>query len=283
MNVRYKKYTYISMINTDSYVKGVICLYESLKKVKSKYPFHVLITEEVSLKSEEILNKYGINVIRTKEKIELPKWVIDRNIEGNMKHWNNSFDKLLIFELVQFDKIVYLDSDMFVIDNIDNLFNKKHISGVIAGESFPDDYYKNWSRDKFCSGLLVIEPQSNIINKFIKSFDKIESIDGCLGDQEILWEYFDEWPNNRQLKLDEKYMVFFEHLDYYMKNFKYDIYNKRCKNNIATIHFAAPKPWFLNEKQKFKYLVFNLFKFKFKIVKLLLSYFIILNKIEKEF
>lgn len=33
------RYTYITMINTDSYLNGALCLFESLRKVKAKYPF----------------------------------------------------------------------------------------------------------------------------------------------------------------------------------------------------------------------------------------------------
>lgn len=275
------RYAYITMINTDSYLKGAICLNESLKKVRSKYDLYVLITDEVSLESQEILKKFKINVIKTKEKINIPKWVIDRNVNENMSHWNNSFDKLLVFELVQFEKIIFLDSDMYVIENIDNLFDKNHMSGVILGKSFPDSYYGNWTRTLFSSGLLVIEPQKKIIDEFVQCFDKIQNTKGCLGDQEILWEYFKEWPLQKELHLKEKYTVCFEHLDYYMGTLKYDMYNKNNKNNIAAVHFATPKPWFLTNKQKIKYIIYYIFKRKFKIVKLLYSYFKILMKIEK--
>lgn len=274
------KYAYVTLLNTDSYLEGAICLNESLKKVKSKYDLYVLITDEVSLKSQKILSKYKINLIKANKKIDVPQWVINRNIAANMKHWNNSFDKLLVFELIQFKKIIFLDSDMYVIENIDNLFEKKHMSGVILGESFSDDYYSNWTRTLFSSGLLVIEPKEKIIDEFIKYFNEIKNIKGGLGDQQILWQYFHDWPIRKELHLKEKYTVCFEHLHYYINNLKYDMYNKKCQNNINAIHFATPKPWFLNKKQKIKYIIYYMIKADFKKVKLLYSYFKILKGVE---
>lgn len=273
-------YAYVTLLNSDSYLKGVICLNESLKKVKSKYQLYVLITGELSLKSQKILDKYKINIIKVNKKIDVPEWVINRNINENMQHWNNSFDKLLVFELTQFKKIIFLDSDMYVVENIDNLFEKKHMSGVILGESFPDNYYSNWTRTLFSSGLLVIEPKDKLINEFIKYFDKIKNIEGAIGDQQILWEYFNNWSIKKELHLNEKYTVCFEHLDYYRKNLKYDIYNERCENNIKTIHFSAPKPWFLSKQQKIKYIIYYMIRVDFKKVRLLYTYFKILKVIE---
>ena len=121
------RYSYITMINTDSYLNGALCLFESLRKVKSKYPFSILITSGVSKQAESILKSQGINVIRTNKRVDVPQYILDKNINYSMPHWNNSFDKLLIFEMVQFEKLIFLDSDMYIIENIDYLFEKSHI------------------------------------------------------------------------------------------------------------------------------------------------------------
>jgi len=50
-----KKYSYISLLTDDSYAYGITLLVESLHKVKTKYPLHVLITEDVSAPVIEML------------------------------------------------------------------------------------------------------------------------------------------------------------------------------------------------------------------------------------
>ena len=53
---------------------------------------------------------------------QLAEYIKEKNIKGNMAHWNNCFDKLLIFGMTEFDKLIFLDSDMYIIENIDHLF-----------------------------------------------------------------------------------------------------------------------------------------------------------------
>ena len=103
---------YISVLSNDSYLLGVLCLKKSLDLVNSKYPLYVLLTNEVSEEIEDKLNKYQIKTIR-KEKINLPFNIINKNNSAEKSRWNYTFDKLNIFELVQFDKLVFIDSDIY--------------------------------------------------------------------------------------------------------------------------------------------------------------------------
>ena len=93
----------------------------------------------------------------------------DKNDKGIFSHWTNTFDKLLIFELIQFDKLVYLDSDMYIRKNIDELFERENMSAVIdrrIGPIISEDWIK------LTSGLMVIEPKKDIIFNF-KNFTKL--------------------------------------------------------------------------------------------------------------
>ena len=47
-NYKIKNYTYMTLLTNNTYVQGVILLNETLKKVKSKYPLIVLVTNEVA-------------------------------------------------------------------------------------------------------------------------------------------------------------------------------------------------------------------------------------------
>mgnify|MGYP004661063433 FL=1 len=102
---------YFTTLSTENYLPGVIALNKALKNVNSKHPLYVLLSNEVSEETEGKLNKKGIKTIR-REKVDLPQEIIDRNKSRAKNRWNYTFDKLNIFELTDFEKIVFIDSDI---------------------------------------------------------------------------------------------------------------------------------------------------------------------------
>lgn len=126
------KQTYVTLISTDDFTIGAVMLYLFLKKVKTKYPFLVLCGDKVSNKSIKILDKYNIQYKKLSEHMNVN--TSDINKDAYHARWSNTFDKLLIWTLTEFDKIVYLDCDMQVIKNLDYLFDSPHMSAVIADQ-----------------------------------------------------------------------------------------------------------------------------------------------------
>src|SRR5690606_3624872 len=150
-------------------------------------------------------------------------------------HWQFTFEKLYIFSLTQFDKIVYLDSDMLVLENIDELFDKEHMSAVgPAGGRFPgnEDY------NGLNSGLLVIQPNTKDFDSLINLIPSVtERLQSC-GDQDVIIEYFiEDWRNRAELHLDDRYNMIFPYINYYTKKFSYTVQQKRSDNNIEIVHF----------------------------------------------
>lgn len=225
---------YISVLSNDSYLLGVLCLKKSLDLVNSKYPLYILLTNEVSEEVEDKLNKYQIKTIR-KDKINLPSSIINKNNSAEKSRWNYTFDKLNIFELVQFDKLVFIDSDIYIRKNIDNLFDMPHMSAVI------DKYYGPNITPRYMkltSGIMVIEPKAGIIKEFEKIIENILNKRYAIGDQDILQEYDTEWHNKKQLHLKNKYNIFFPYLEYYINCQEYML------DDINAIHFIyTKKPW----------------------------------------
>lgn len=273
------KYAYVTIINTEKYINGVLCLNESLKNVHSIYPLYAVISGEASKNIETKLKKSNIKVIKISENnINVSVEVKEKNIKGGHENWNYSFDKLIVYSLNQFEKVVFLDADLYVVENLDHLFEKSHMTAATSGKLFPGK--ETWT--KLNSGLMVIEPEEGLLNKIIDNISFLNNIDGYVGDQEVIWNYYSDWKEKVELQLDEKYNVFFEHLDYYMKNLNYTLFNKNSEKNILVVHFVTPKPWLLSKKLRIKYILYNCINFNFRIVKLLLDYFTILNKVEKE-
>lgn len=226
-------YAYVGVLTTESYLLGTLATAECLKNVESKYPFYVLITDNISDKTEKLLNDFSIKTIR-KKSIEIPSKIIEKNSKGVFSHWSYTFDKLSIFELTQFDKIVYLDSDIYIRKNIDCLFEKGHMATTPNRKFGPNIT----PPPELISGLLVIEPQKDIFNSFLNILSTISEKRESVGDQDILQEYYTDWKDKPELHLDLKYNAFFTYLDYYTHYCNYSV------NDIYVFHFLlANKPW----------------------------------------
>lgn len=244
------KKAYVTILSTDSYLTGVLALFESLKNTQPKInSFVVIINEKISQKTINILHKKGYIVIE-KNAIPIPESIKTANSSANKLNWTYTFDKFNLFELNEFSKIVYLDSDMYIAKNIDELFDKPDMSGVIAGKSYPG----NESWNELNSGIMVIEPKIGIIDKLVNTMIQMStpSINNSpkqnnynnlqrMGDQEVIEEYY-HWKDNPELELDEKYNIFADYVDYYIDKVGYS------KEDLAVIHFIGnKKPWMLTE------------------------------------
>ncbi len=231
---------FVSIISTDNYSLGAIILYESLKLTGTQFPFFLVVTQDVSIDCEILLKKYGIKIIRDNDRL----WTSDIRININEKRWSYSFDKLKIFKLEQFSKIVYLDSDMYVVANIDSLFTYSHLTAV------PTRSKMKWLNNQryFNSGIMVIEPSKNEfirITKFLKpTIDEFYKRNVALGDQDVLHNSFLDWPLKSHLHLADGFNVFWSSIDLYLRKYNYTLKKDNTKNQIYVIHFTGShKPW----------------------------------------
>ena len=124
------KKAYITSLSTENYLIGVLALKECLNRVKAQYPLVVLVNDTISNESIEKLKSRDIIVIK-KDRVQIPDDVRKRNDEKLLSRWSNTFDKLLVFGLTEFEKLVYIDSDMYIRKNIDELFDRPHMSATI--------------------------------------------------------------------------------------------------------------------------------------------------------
>lgn len=232
-------YAYVTVLSTNNYYKGVVALFESIKLTKPKYNQFVVVVNDTIEK--DIIQKLRDRnyIVIEKNRIELPRKVENKTYD----YWKNTFEKFHIFELTQYDKIIYLDSDMYVKRNIDELFQYPHMSAVVAGK----DYVKTW--ENIGSGLMVVVPQKNVVQGMLEILKNTE-YDKDIGDQDIIETYYD-W-HNQHLEISENYNLFADYTDYYINKLNYQ------PENIAVIHFIGPKkPWMLTleeiEEKKEKY------------------------------
>ncbi|KAL3644516.1 Galactinol synthase 1 [Castilleja foliolosa] len=126
------------------YVKGVIGLAKGLRKVKSAYPLVVAILPDVPEEHREMLTSQGC-IVKEIEPIYPP----ENQIEFAMAYYVINYSKLRIWNFEEYSKMVYLDADIQVYENIDHLLDT------------PDGYFYA-VMDCFCEKTWSHSPQYSV-------------------------------------------------------------------------------------------------------------------------
>ena len=231
-----QNYSYVTLLSDDTYVYGVVLLVEGLKQTQSKYPLHVVITHRVSAPTFEILRQLGVTY-ELVDTIETTPDIYEHNLRFNAKVasvWRDCWTKFRIFDLVQFDKIVFLDADIMILKNLDHLFECPHMTSCLDGEYF--NLWPGW--DHFNSGCLVIEPSHELfesIYTYAKNLKEEELPEYIFADQEVLNFYYKDWPEHKELHLNKYYDIFPPYIQEYQK--------EDVKENCYFLHYVGRKPW----------------------------------------
>ncbi|KAK6931046.1 Glycosyl transferase, family 8 [Dillenia turbinata] len=107
-NVGYSKRAYVTFLaGNGDYVKGVVGLAKGLRKVNSSYPLVVAMLPDVPEEHRELLRSQGC-IVREIEPIYPPE---------------NQIQFAMAYYFEEYSKMIYLDADIQVYDNIDHLFD----------------------------------------------------------------------------------------------------------------------------------------------------------------
>jgi glycogenin len=238
------KKAFITILTTENYLPGVVVMFNSLKNTKTNIPFYCMINEKISQQSINILQKSGITPI----KVNLIHNPVHTN-PNDRKYYN--YNKLNMYGMVQFDKLVYIDSDMIIFKNIDDLFEKDHMSSTNAGGEIPE-FRLSWNQ--LNSGLVVVKPSTDLFNDLISKIGKITVKD--VGDQAFIHSYYPQWARMRNLHLSHVYNTFSCHLASYEK-LGYIVPQSLAPSQraladnkfIRIVHYIGnQKPWMMMEE-----------------------------------
>ncbi|CAI0551850.1 unnamed protein product [Linum tenue] len=183
------KCAYVTFLaGNGDYVKGVVGLAKGLRKAKSKYPLVVAILPDVPKDHRRILVSQGC-IVREIEPVSPP----DNQTEFAMAYYVINYSKLRIWKFVEYSKMIYLDGDIQVFDNIDHLFDLPDGHFYAVMDCFCEKtwartpQYKvgycqqrpdkvNWAVDEmgpkpalyFNAGMFVYEPSLAIYDELMK-------------------------------------------------------------------------------------------------------------------
>ncbi|KAI8049093.1 family 8 glycosyl transferase [Syncephalis plumigaleata] len=116
------KYAWATLLTRDSYLAGTRVLCRSLQNAATRYPLVVLYTDTLSESAVELLRQDNAVLKRiepiSNEDIPLP------DVEQHLwSHYYDTWTKLRVWQLTEYERVCFLDSDMVVLRNMDEVFS----------------------------------------------------------------------------------------------------------------------------------------------------------------
>ena len=219
-----KKAYATTLTHGDAYAPGVEALGRSLRATGTREPMVLMVTPDVPRAATERLASQGWT-LREIEPVKNPIPVK----EQLFPRFDKVFTKLRAWELEPFDKVVLLDADMVVLQNLDDLFERPELAAA------PDFLLP----DRFNSGAMVLEPSRDKLARMLEKLAAAPSYDG--GDQGFLNGFFGDWytgPAERRLPTW-----------YNLPNFIYQFMHGHpslrgeVEREAKVIHYLVQKPW----------------------------------------
>lgn len=219
------KRAYVTLVSHgDTYLPGVEALGRSLHETGSAVPRVVMVTPDVSDAVTHQLAASGWQP-RPVAPIQNP------HVDGELlfPRFSLSFTKLRVFDLTEFDRVVFLDADTLVLRNVDHLFNRPCLAAA------PDFFMP----DRFNSGVMVVEPVRALFGRMLDALARAPSYDG--GDQGFLnWFWPDWWALPEAHRLRSGYNLHHFIFQYLLAH---PGLRQHCLDQVHIVHYTLQKPW----------------------------------------
>ncbi|KAM1042651.1 hypothetical protein ACFX2A_034806 [Malus domestica] len=204
--------------SADVYVCGAIAAAQSIRMAGSTRDLVILVDETITQYHRRGLEAAGWK-IHTIQRIRNPKAEPEAYNE-----WN--YSKFRLWQLTDYDKIIFIDADMLILRNIDFLFQMPEISATGNNATL------------FNSGVMVVEPSNCTFQLLMDHINEIVSYNG--GDQGYLNEVFTWWHRI------PKHMNFLKHFwegdEPEIKQMKTHLF-QADPPIIYVLHYLGKKPW----------------------------------------
>jgi len=171
---------------------------KELRAMGSKYPL-VLLTNApklVAIKHNTTLQEQYPNVVI--RELADDEWLKHecKMAQGHLTH----FQKLSIFGLTDYDKLLWMDADVKAQKNMDSVFDEYDTKDgqQVWGQ------HDNWMCEKsgqpkfkeFCSGMMLFTPKAATLQGLV---DHARSVEFCWGDQRLISQFFGKGGHSKML------------------------------------------------------------------------------------
>ncbi|GAB2270556.1 Putative UDP-glucuronate:xylan alpha-glucuronosyltransferase 3 [Dionaea muscipula] len=200
------------------YVCGAIAAAQSIRMAGSTRDLVILVDETISEYHRGGLEAAGWK-IHTIKRIRNPKAEPE-----SYNEWN--YSKFRLWQLTEYDKIIFIDADLLILRNIDFLFGLPEITATGNNATL------------FNSGVMVVEPSNCTFQLLMDHINEIESYNG--GDQGYLNEIFTWWHRiPKRMNFLKHYWIGDEPEKKEMKTHLFGA----DPPELYVLHYLGLKPW----------------------------------------
>ncbi|EPQ60695.1 nucleotide-diphospho-sugar transferase [Gloeophyllum trabeum ATCC 11539] len=120
---------YVSLVTKTEYLPGILVVDHCLKSVGSRYPLVVMVTPTLPEEARNVLARRGIAM---REVERLSPRAGSHKLAAHDARFDDTWTKLRAFSLIEYERVVLMDSDMIVRRNMDELMTLDLPRGWIA-------------------------------------------------------------------------------------------------------------------------------------------------------
>ena len=229
-------YAYVTLVTNTDFATGARALGFSLQAVDSQWPRIAMVTPGANEGDLDLLRESGWQILPTTHlpvseefrarhtrEVQHAKSPFTKGEKPGFHDPLNNFCKLRLWQLTDFERVVFLDADSLVLRNIDRLFGYPEFSGA------PNLYETLADMHRLNSGVFVAQPSQQTFDSMLTALDQPGAY-WPRTDQTFLESYFPDWHG----------------LPYTFNALQYLYFNLPqlwCWDAIHVVHYQYEKPW----------------------------------------
>jgi len=234
---------WVTLLTQTNYLVGVRTLRASLERSGSPHPLVVMVTDDIDGPSRRVLEDDGC-LLRPVEPLRPPSNLQDSYANARFAEvWT----KLAAWQLTEFERVVFLDADMLVTQNMDELFSLELAPGTIAAchacRCNPNRIYTHCTGldhttepesvdDYLNGGFLVLTPDQTVYAALLQRMAEVDDLE--------------RYPFAEQDLLNEHYHQRWQPLPYVynaLKTLAFQHPSLWDASDVKNIHYIIDKPW----------------------------------------
>ena len=230
------KHAYVTLVTNEDYAMGALALVRSLRLTETDADLVVMHTGGAPAQALKPLAALGARLVPAEllptsdafnERHQRARLHADAPFtKGNKPSFHtplDNFAKLRLWQLTEYERVVFIDADAVVVRNIDRLFGYPEFSAA------PNVYESLADFRRLNSGVFVAAPSEATFASMLARLDQPEAF-WRRTDQTFLQAYFPHWHG---------LPVFFNMLQYVWFNLP-ELWDW---TSISIVHYQYEKPW----------------------------------------
>jgi alpha-N-acetylglucosamine transferase len=239
------RYAYVTLVTNADYAMGATALVRSLRLTRTAADLLVLHTAGTDETVLTPLAELGCRLIEV-EHLPLSDAFNERHARGNLHSTApftkgrkpnfhsplDNFCKLRLWQLIEYERIVFIDADAIVLKNVDKLFGYPEFSAA------PNVYETLADFHRMNSGVFVARPSEETFGQMLAMLDQPDAF-WRRTDQTFLETFFPDWHG---------LPVYFNMLQYVW----FTMPALWDWKSISVLHYQYEKPWETNHPKAAK-------------------------------